>query len=91
MKLHLLHRNKEWLYSVYRSEDKSTYLLCAIFPGVGWDEIAIILSNDEIDLLRNNQSEFLSFVKHITDGRNKNEAKVRRIHTKSISEYLVEI
>lgn len=73
------YQNDAWLYSIYRADDQSDYMLVAIFPGIGWQNVAIKLTDEEVHLLRCSEDKFTEFVLTITNDRNNPIIQERRI------------
>ena len=79
-----IYRNEKWLYSVYQNE-KSAILL-AVVPSVGWFEIAMRLSDDEVTLFRESKSKFTALVNTFVNERDSEGFQVRRINVKTEQE-----
>lgn len=91
MGLKLLYRNLKWLYSVYCSEDQTQYILVAVFPGVGWEDVSLVLTPDEVRVFESDGAKFIEFVKQITNNRRSEPITGRRIQIRSISPSEIEI
>jgi hypothetical protein len=81
MKYTKQYENQEWLYTVWGSESPTSYILLAVHPGVGWQDIAIHLTDSEVEMLRRSEEEFTQFVKAITARRDDAQIKTRRIES----------
>lgn len=79
--LTLQYTNSSYLFCVYGSEDKTTYILEAIFPGVGWEKCTMLLSEDEIGLLKKDENQFSEFVIEFTNNRKSKKFATRRIES----------
>lgn len=79
-KYRLIYRNKDWLYSVYRSQTGS-HVLVAVVPGVGWQDIARSITAAERAMLDDDPGAFtelaLSFV------RAKDSPEIRHLRIES--------
>ena len=80
---HLCYRNDKWLYSVYASIDDE-FVLVAVVPGVGWNDIAMLLKPDEIELLSADKETFSQFVDEFVKNWKRPKYKVRRIERRII-------
>lgn len=68
---------------MWRAEDLSDYILVAVHPGVGWQDVAIHLTAAEVETLRRSEEDFTAFVKTVVakrDGR----FRTRRIESQII-------
>jgi HSP20 family molecular chaperone IbpA len=73
------YRNQRWLYTVSCSVDSDDYILVAVVPGVGWYDIAMRLTRDEVEILRRSEDEFTDLVNQFLHGRDLPKYKTRRI------------
>lgn len=76
------YQNRDWLYTVWRAPDASDHILVAVHPGVGWEDVAVTLSEDEVDILRRSEDDFTTFVKKLVADRNTARITRRRIESK---------
>ena len=79
-----VYRNEKWLYSVYQNENGA--ILLAVVPSVGWFEIAMRLSDDELSIFGQSKSQFTAFVNKFIKGRDSERLRVRRIDVKTEKE-----
>ena len=79
-----VYRNEKWLYSVYQNENGA--ILLAVVPSVGWFEIAMRLSDDELSIFGQSKSQFTAFVNKFIKGRDSERFRVRRIDVKTEKE-----
>jgi len=77
------YHNQDWLFNVWRARDGSDYILMAVYPGVAWEDVAIKLTEDETNILRESEEQFTDFVKEIVANRNTPRVKERRIESKA--------
>jgi hypothetical protein len=75
------YENEKWLYTVYGNEQGDDYILIAVWPGVGWTDVAIRLQPSEVALLRRSEEAFTDFVKEVTAKRDFSPYKERRIES----------
>ena len=75
------YQNREWLYTVWWADDQSDHILVAVYPGVAWQDIAMRLTEDEVELLRRSEAEFTEFVKRFVSERETPSFKGRRIES----------
>jgi len=78
----LVYRNQEWLYSVYRSEEKDEYLLVAVVPAVGWYDIAMILNPAEAATFTADKAAFTGIVNSFLSWRERPAYKSRRVESR---------
>lgn len=74
-------QNSVWLYTVWRSDDHSDHILVAVVPGVGWQDIAIRLTADEVETLRRSEEEFTEYVKRFVSERETPPFRQRRMES----------
>jgi pyruvate dehydrogenase complex dehydrogenase (E1) component len=79
--LTLQYENNQSLFRVYGTEDKSIYILDAVFPGVGWEACTIVLNEREMQLLREDEEQFSKFVAEFTNNRKSKKYTNRRIES----------
>ncbi len=73
------YRNQSWLYTVYGGVNTDEYILVAVVPGVGWYDIAMRLTKEEVETLRRSEDQFTDLVNQFLHGRDLPKYKSRRI------------
>jgi hypothetical protein len=73
------YRNQGWLYTVYRAADGNDYILVAVVMGVGMYDIAMRLTDAEVEALRRSEDDFTQVVMQFVRGRDLPKYKTRRI------------
>lgn len=76
------YRSQKWLYTVYRANDATDYILVAVMPSVGWLDIAMRLEPDEVAVLRRDEDEFTHLSNQFILGRESPKYKTRRIEAR---------
>jgi len=75
------YRNQAWLYTVYCEDGGDDHILVAVVPAVGWWDIAIRLTPDEVETLRRSEEDFTQLVNQFLSGRESPRWKTRRIES----------
>lgn len=91
MKYTIQHQNDTWLYAVYGNDRRDDYVLIAVWPGVGWVDVAIRLRPNEVSLLRESEDAFTEFVRDVTAKRDCPPYKDRRIESRIVKRSVDEI
>ena len=75
------YRSQRWLYTVFGSVEGNDYILLAVVPGIGWSDIAMRLTEEEVATLKRSEDDFTEFVNDFVHGRELPKYKIRRIES----------
>jgi hypothetical protein len=70
------------MYTVYRAVDSHEYILVAVVMGVGMYDIAMRLTEEEVETLRRSEDDFTQIVMQFLRERELPKYKRRRIESK---------